>query len=150
MAGEAEWGRLDRKLATGTVRGVWLNFGGDAQALEAALARLLGRTHSAAAPAPRLYGGLYVPTVSDPELTAARAARCVLPERYATAAEMAGGSELPAGLAGPGEAAEQVLRLYAEHGVEPVVQSRVRTPEVTDANATFAHALNDVLCSVPA
>ncbi len=125
---EQEWERLRRKLQSGACAQVWIAFGADVAALELGLQRL--QAELAEAPAgcakPHLLGSVFVPCKA---WIAKMRFRCwngtYLGDKDAPGAYLSSVESATA-------ITRQTLALFAQHGVEPVIESSVRTSREVD------------------
>jgi hypothetical protein len=132
---EQEWERLRQKLRSGACAQIWVAFGADVAALEFGLQRL--RQEIAELPAgwvkPHVYGSVFVPCKA---WIAKMRFRCwngtYLGEKDGEGAYLSSVESAAA-------ITRQTLALFAQHGVEPVVESSVRTArEVEEVMVMFA------------
>ena len=124
---EKEFARLQQKLRSGVVHQCWISFGADVDALQLGLARLQAELRAIAAeaggvtPAIALMGSVFVPSKA---WIAKMRFRC-------WQGTYIGANDDEDGWLSSVESAtrisKQVLQLYAEYGVEPVIESAVRT-----------------------
>ena len=134
---EAEWARLRAKLASGAVSQVWIAFGADTAALRHSLERLRKELGGMAAP-PQLLGSLFVPSKA---WIAKMRFRCwtgtFLGDKDAEGGYL---SSVAAATA----VTKETLELFVEYGVEPVIESSVRTAkEMEEAIATLMAPADD-------
>lgn len=131
---EDEWRRLLLKLDTGSISELWITFGADVAALKASLTRLkeeLDRRKSdnRLKHNVHLYGSVFVPSKA---WIAKMRFRC-------WAGTYLGGKDDADGYLSGADTAlaitQQVLSLYQSFGVEPVIESAVRTPKQAEEAA---------------
>jgi hypothetical protein len=125
----AERERLAAKLNTGLVSTVWVNFGADAAAADSGLTYLRQldaelRTGESAVVSPqspplRVVGSLFIPSKAWLNKMRFRGwAGCFLGEKE---------GEYLGSVEGATQATLELLKVYEKHGVEPLVESSVRT-----------------------
>ena len=130
---EQEWQRLRQKLRSGACAQVWIAFGADVAALEFGLQRL--QKELAESPAdcvqPHLLGSVFVPCKA---WIAKMRFRC-------WNGTYLGDKDAPGAYLSSVESAasitRQTLALFARHGVEPVIESSVRTAREVDEVVTM-------------
>lgn len=117
---EYERGRLARKLRTQLVQDVWLNTGSDTEllAIGSAAARGAAAEHLPNPQGVQLFGSVFLP--NEAQLVQMR-------ERPWNGVHF--GADYLSSLGGMTKGTEDVLRVYGAQGVEPIVESKVRTAE---------------------
>lgn len=108
--------RLEQKLDTGLVEDVWLNTGDDPALLAAGAAFVNQRVARSASKPIALFGSVFLPNIGQLEQFRERPWNGVnFSARYLSSLE------------GMTDCTVDVLRAFAAHGVEPIVESKVRT-----------------------